>query len=151
MMHAMNPMKRLCALITAVCITVASTGCATTTPQGETQVRVGTVEQITAANLEGDNQLGIGAVLGAAAGFGIGSLIGRGTGQDVARVLGTLGGAYAGSTAQRRYGSQVPGQHITVRLDNGVLVQITQQGTELRTGDRVQILGAGSDARVQRI
>ena len=148
-------MQRTVAVILMICVALGGAGCATPgsedrTLGGEQIMRVGTVENVQAASLEGEHQLGIGAILGAAVGFGVGSLIGRGSGQDVARVLGTLGGAYAGSTTQSQYGDRRSGQYVTVRLDNGVLVQVTQPGAELRNGDRVEIIGTGAGARVQR-
>ena len=113
-------------------------------------VRLGTISGIEMVDLEGDNQLGVGAVLGAAAGGLLGHQIGSGTGQDVATVLGVIGGAVAGNVAQKKYVQKKSGQHVTVRLDNGVTAVVTQEtDSALRVGDRVRIDGAGQQARVR--
>ena len=97
------------------------------------------------------HQLGVGAVLGAAAGGVIGHQFGGGTGRDVATVLGAIGGGLAGNAIQNRYVDRRPGQHIFVRLDSGASVAITQAADPaLRVGDRVFIQGGGTDARVVR-
>ena len=113
-------------------------------------VRLGTISGIEMVDLEGDNQLGVGAVLGAAAGGLLGHQIGSGTGQDVATVLGVIGGAVAGNVVQKKYVQKKSGQHVTVRLDNGVTAVVTQEtDPALRVGDRVRIDGAGQQARVR--
>jgi outer membrane lipoprotein SlyB len=113
------------------------------------EIRQGRVEQITEVPLEHPHQLGIGGILGAAAGVGIGSLIGAGTGRDVAMVLGGLAGLAGGQYAQERYQSKQVAQQVVVRLDNGVLVVITQKPNPLlRVGQRVVVEGAGQDAAV---
>lgn len=125
-------------------------GCAT--PQeGETQVRLGRVTKIEAVTIDGDHQLGVGAILGAIAGGVLGHQIGGGSGRDVATVAGVLAGGYAGNKVQNRYVDRKPGQHVIVQLDNNVSVGITQPvDAALRVGDRVRIEGTGEDARVLR-
>jgi len=155
-------MTRILALITAITLTMVSLGCApppggppggmpTTSQLGAEEIRFGKVIRIEPVMLTGDHQLGLGAVIGAAAGVGVGSLIGAGTGRDVAMVLGALGGGVAGHYVQNDYVDRRPGQHITVQLNNGVLVAVTQPANpDLRVGDRVQITGSGMNARVIR-
>lgn len=116
----------------------------------EQSVRYGTITRIEATELESDTQLGLGAVLGAAAGGILGHQIGSGTGQDVATVLGVIGGAVAGNVLQKKYVQKKPGQHITVRLSNGVTAVVTQEtDPNLRVGDKVVIEGSGQEARVR--
>ena len=80
---------------------------------------------------------------------GVTTMIGGGTGRDVAMVLGTVGGAFAGHAVQQRYEKPVPGQQIIVRTTNGVLVSVTQPANvNLRQGQKVYIEGSGEDARV---
>ena len=82
-------------------------------------------------------------------GLGVGSLIGKGSGRDVAMVLGTIGGAYAGHKVQQRYKDPVQGQQIVVRTTTGVLVTVTQPANpNLAVGQNVYIEGSGEDARV---
>ena len=116
---------------------------------GEREVRSGVIEQITPVQITSNQGVGVGAVVGGVVGFGVGSLIGKGSGRDVARVLGTVGGAYAGHKMQQHYATPVQGQQIVVRTDNGVLVTITQPAnTSLAVGQKVTIEGSGEDARV---
>ena len=119
---------------------------------GEESVRYGIVTRIEPVSLEGDHQLGLGAVLGAAAGGVIGHQFGGGSGRDVATVIGAVGGGLAGNTIQNRYVDRRAGQHIFVRLDNGVTIAVTEPADPaLRVGDRVRVQGRGTDARVVRV
>jgi outer membrane lipoprotein SlyB len=118
---------------------------------GEQSLRHGVITRIESVELEGDHQLGLGTVLGAAAGGIIGHQFGSGSGRDVATVLGAVGGGLAGNAIQNRYVDRRPGQHIFVKLDNGASITVTQPSDlALRVGDRVFIQGGGSDARVVR-
>jgi outer membrane lipoprotein SlyB len=53
-------------------------------------------------------------------------LIGNGTGRDVAKLLGVIGGAVAGNEVQKKYDAPKPGQQIIVRTTSGVLISVTQ-------------------------
>ena len=118
---------------------------------GESEVRYGRIVRIDPVALEGDHQVGLGAIIGGIAGGLLGNQIGRGTGRDVATVAGVLGGAFAGNAVQSRYAERRPGQMITVELPNGVAVTITQPADQsLRVGDAVRISGTGPDARILR-
>ena len=91
-------------------------------------------------------------MLGAAAGGIIGHQFGGGSGRDVATVIGAVGGGLAGNTIQNRYVDRRPGQHIFVRLNNGVTITVTEPADPaLRVGDRVRVQGRGMDARVVRV
>ena len=143
----------------ALLLVAALAGCAAgpqmggAPPQmGEQEIRRGTVIRIDPVMLDGDHHLGIGAILGAAAGGLVGAQIGQGSGSDVAAVIGAIGGAFLGDRVQNKYSDQRAGQHVLVKLDNGVAVSVTQLAdSELRVGDRVFIEGAGQDARVRRM
>jgi outer membrane lipoprotein SlyB len=146
------------ALSTAIVIFLAASlaACASAVGRGgpevgEQSVRYGVITRIEPVELEGDHQLGLGAVLGAAAGGIIGHQFGGGSGRDVATVIGAVGGGLAGNTIQNRYVDRRAGQHIFVKLDNGVSIAVTQPAdSALRVGDRVVIQGGGTDARVVR-
>ena len=128
---------------------LAGTASAQQQQPGESEIRQGVIEQITATQLQTNHHRGLGAIIGGLGGLGIGSLIGAGTGRDVAMVAGTLGGALLGNNVQKRYDQPVPGQEIVVRLKSGVLVQITQPvNPSLQPGQRVFIEGSGEGARV---
>ena len=119
------------------------------TQLGEQQIQSGNIVQINPVMLEGDHQLGLGAVMGAAAGGLLGSLVGGGSGRDVAMVIGAIGGGVVGNEVQNNYADKQPGSHIIVRLDNGVHVAVTQPlNPDLYVGERVMIQGSGQSARV---
>ena len=125
-------------------------GCAAPAPQAnQLAIRQGKIEQITATTIQSSHHMGVGAVLGGIAGLGLGSLIGGGTGRDVAMVAGTIGGTVAGAEAQRRFETPIAGQQIFVRLDSGVIVEVTQPtDLSMRVGQRVFVQGVGDSARV---
>jgi outer membrane lipoprotein SlyB len=82
---------------------------------------------------------------------GIGaSSIGRGTGSAVAAVVGAVVGGVAGQAAEQGFTGK-RGVEVTVKLDNGSMVAITQEADEtFRPGDRVRILSDGATSRVTR-
>ncbi|WP_147375723.1 glycine zipper 2TM domain-containing protein [Noviherbaspirillum cavernae] len=125
------------------------TACAQTPTVGETEVRYGRVTRIDNVQIDSSAHMGLGSIIGSVAGGVLGYQIGGGTGHDVAAVAGALGGAALGTAAQSRMEKQ-SGQHITVALNNGVVVGITQPASNLRVGDQVRIDGSGNSARVTR-
>jgi outer membrane lipoprotein SlyB len=150
-MHAtrhqeINMLQRVLAGVVAILL-VAS--CAHSPTLGETEVRQGRNTRIDEVSLEGDHQLGLGAIVGGIAGGVLGNQIGSGTGQTIATIAGVLGGGAVGQRVQNRYGERRPGQHIVVDLHNGYEVGITQPANpNLRVGHAVRIEGSGKDARV---
>ena len=135
----------------ALILSLLLTGCAGMGSQQSApiEIRSGKIEQITPVKLEGDHQLGLGALLGGGTGAAIGSLIGAGTGKDVAIAVGAIGGAFAGQYLQNKYEPKKEGQQIVVRLNSGVLVVVTQPvGPYLQVGQSVYIEGQGQSARV---
>jgi outer membrane lipoprotein SlyB len=142
---------RLSTIVFAGLVTLLVVACAPSPPMGEQLVQYGRIVKIDPVMLEGDQQLGLGAVIGAAAGGLIGSAIGAGTGRDVAIVLGAIGGGVAGNVVQNKYVDKRQGSNVVVALDNGVHVAITQPfDPNLQVGDRVMIQGSGQNARVVR-
>src|SRR5262245_37826955 len=117
-------------------------------PVGETEVRNGRIARIDAVQIESNEHMGLGAVIGGIAGGVIGHQFGGGTGRDVATVAGALAGGFGGAKVAQAT-DKVHGQHITVKLGNGVSVGITQPtDPNLRVGDSVRIDGSGTSARV---
>jgi outer membrane lipoprotein SlyB len=115
----------------------------------EQTVRMGVVESVREVKLEGTRS-GAGVAAGAVAG-GIGaSTIGHGTGSGVAAVLGAVAGGVAGHFIEQGVTAK-RGVEVTVKLDNGSMVAITQEADEtFRPGDRVRILSDGATSRVTR-
>lgn len=140
-------MQRLYNGAVSLLLALALSACAT--GGGEREIRQGKIEQITSVPLQHSHQLGIGAILGGAAGAGLGSLIGAGTGRDVAIAVGALAGAVGGQYAQNRYRDRKEGQQIVVRLTSGVLVVVTQEtNPSLKVGQQVYVEGSGENAAV---
>jgi outer membrane lipoprotein SlyB len=114
-------------------------------------VQMGYVEAVRNVRLEGTKS-GVGTVSGAALGGIAGSKIGSGTRANTAgavggAVLGGLAGAAAEEGLTRRTGIE-----ITVRLDSGRVIAVTQAADEaFYAGDRVRVITApDGTARVAR-
>ena len=111
------------------------------------EVRMGIVESVREVSIEGTKTpigAGAGAVVGGVAGSTVGSGRGSVVGTTVGAVLGGLGGAAAEESVTRQKGVE-----ITVKLDSGRLLAITQAADEqFRVGDRVRVLSGGGVTRV---
>jgi outer membrane lipoprotein SlyB len=111
------------------------------------EVRMGIVESVREVSIEGTKTpigAGAGAVVGGVAGSTVGSGRGSVVGTAVGAVLGGLGGAAAEESVTRQKGLE-----ITVKLDSGRLLAITQAADEqFRVGDRVRVLSGGGVTRV---
>jgi outer membrane lipoprotein SlyB len=131
-------MKAMYALLLALVLSLS--GCATA-PQAPPDIRQGKIEQISSVSIPTDHHVGLGAIVGGAAGSGIGSLIGGGSGRDVAIAVGAIGGTIAGADVAKHYSKPEPGQQIIVRLNSGVLVAVTQPvNPALRVGQQVYVV-----------
>ena len=117
------------------------------------QVQLGTVLYVQNVVIRASQAVtGAGSTLGAVAGGFVGSRVGKGNGSAVGAVIGALGGAAAGNMAAGK-AYQQPGLQITVRLDNGQTIAVTQAAdVPIRAGQRVELLGSqygwGQPARV---
>ncbi len=115
----------------------------------EQNVRMGVVDSVREVQIEGTRS-GVGPAAGAVVGGVAGSTIGQGRGAVVGTVLGGLAGGVAGQAAEQAATRQT-GYEITVRLDNGQLIAVTQGTDEtFRAGDRERILSDGATTRVTR-
>ncbi len=112
------------------------------------EVKMGVVEAVRNVNLEG-TQSGVGAVAGGVVGGIAGSEVGGGKGQAVGAVVGAVLGGLGGAAAEEAI-TRKPGLEITVRLDAGRTIAVTQEDTGERfsVGDRVRILESGGQARI---
>jgi outer membrane lipoprotein SlyB len=115
--------------------------------QPEKREYPGVVEAIREVELEGERSAAApmaGAVIGGAAG----SSVGRGRGAAAAGTIGTVVGAVVGESVAQ--GAPRPALEITVRLDEGRVIAVTQPaGPEsFKTGDRVRVVSDGRIARV---
>jgi len=113
----------------------------------EQSVRTGVVESVREVKIEGTRSR-----IGAAAG-GVAGGIGASTAADgrlgaIFAVLGALVGGLLGQAAEQAVTSRT-GHEITVKLDNGSMVSVTQAADEeFKPGERVRILGGGGVSRV---
>ncbi len=111
------------------------------------EVQMGMVESVREVNIEGTKTpigAGAGAVVGGVAGSTVGGGKGSVVGAAVGAVLGGLGGAAVEEGVTRNKGVE-----ITVKLDSGRLIAITQSADEtFQVGDRVRVLSGGGTTRV---
>lgn len=111
------------------------------------EVQMGVVESVRQVKIEGTKSpvgTGAGAVIGGIAG----SNIGAGKGSTVGTILGAVAGGVAGSAIEEGVMSK-DGLEITVKLDNGRMIAITQEADEqFRVGERVRVLSGGGVTRV---
>lgn len=111
------------------------------------EVQMGIVESVREVNIEGTKTpigSGAGAVVGGVAGSTVGGGKGSIVGAAVGAVLGGLGGAAAEEAVTRNKGVE-----ITVKLDSGRMIAITQTADEaFQVGDRVRVLSGGGTTRV---
>jgi outer membrane lipoprotein SlyB len=117
--------------------------------RGEMHVRLGVVESVRVVQIEG-TQSGVGGISGAAIGGIAGSTVGHGKGSTVASILGAVAGGLAGQAIEDR-GGRKDGLEITVKLDSGQLIAVTQEAdVDFRAGERVRVLSGGGVTRVSR-
>lgn len=140
----------------AIAAMIALAGCASGTggkdysraqARSAQEVQMGIVESVRAVNIEGTKSpigAGAGAVVGGVAGSTVGSGKGSVVGAAIGAVLGGLGGAAAEEAVTRDKGVE-----ITVKLDSGRLLAVTQAADEsFQVGDRVRVLSGGGATRV---
>lgn len=102
-------------------------------------VEHGIVQSVREVRIEGTKSP-VGTLAGGAVGGVLGSQVGRGAGRTLATIGGGLAGAAAGSAIEEGATRQ-PGLEITVRLDSGRTVAITQAAdAAFSPGDRVRVM-----------
>jgi outer membrane lipoprotein SlyB len=148
--------SRRIAALSATLLAVAITGCASSQSgssysraqtRGEMTVRMGVIESVRQVTIEGSNTP-VGTVAGGVIGGIAGSNIGGGRGSTVGTVLGAVAGGVAGSALEER-ATKKNGVEITVKLDGGQYLAITQEADEqFRPGERVRILSGQGVTRV---
>ena len=111
-------------------------------------VRLGYVESVRPVEIEGTRS-GVGAMSGSVLGSLAGSSIGKGTGEIAGAIGGAILGGLAGAAIEEN-ATRRPGQEITVELDGGRMVAVTQVADQqFYPGDRVKVLtGYDGSARV---
>lgn len=119
--------------------------------RGEQSVRLGVVENVRDVVID-SRDTGTGTLTGAAIGGTAGSTLGGGY---KANAVGAIAGAVVGGiigNAVEKNANDRKGVEVTVRLEGGTLIAITQEkDEEFRVGDRVRILSGQGTTRVSRL
>ena len=119
--------------------------------RGEQSVRIGTVENVRDVTIDA-RDTGTGTLAGAAIGGVAGSTLGGGSRANaVGAIAGAVVGGIIGSAVEKNNNDRV-GVEVTVRLEGGKMIAITQEKDEdFRVGDRVRILSGQGTTRVTRL
>jgi outer membrane lipoprotein SlyB len=116
--------------------------------RGEQSVRVGIVESVRDVLIDA-RDTGTGTLVGAGLGGVAGSTLGRG---EKASVAGAIAGAVIGGitgAAVEKSGNDKKGVEVTIRLESGNMIAVTQEkDEEFRVGDRVRVLSGQGVTRV---
>ena len=116
----------------------------------EQTVRLGVVENVRDVIIDA-RDTGTGTLAGAAIGGVAGSTLGGGHNANaVGAIAGAVLGGVIGSAVEKNANDR-PGVEVTVRLETGKLIAVTQQkDEEFRVGDKVRILSGQGVTRVSR-
>jgi outer membrane lipoprotein SlyB len=118
--------------------------------RGEQSVRLGVVEAVREVKIDA-NDTGVGTATGAVLGGIAGSEVGKGRGSVAGAVAGAVVGGIIGQSIEKSNNDR-KGVEVTVKLDSGKLIAITQEADEMfRVGDRVRILSGQGATRVSRL
>ena len=146
------------ALLFSLITVLGLTGCASSLSgstysrdqaRGEMSVRMGVVESVRQVQIEGTKSP-VGSIAGGVIGGVAGRNIGGGSGSIVGSVVGAVAGGVAGSAIEEGVTRQA-GLEITVKLDNGQYIAVTQAADEVfQPGERVRVLSGRGATRVTR-
>lgn len=115
--------------------------------RGEMTVRMGVVESVRQVTIEG-TQSPVGAIAGGVVGGVAGSNIGGGKGSTIGSVLGAVAGGVAGQAIEEQV-TKKKGLEITIKLDSGQMIAVTQEADEpFHPGERVRVLSGQGATRV---
>jgi outer membrane lipoprotein SlyB len=113
----------------------------------EQSVRTGVVERVREVRLEGTRS-NIGTLAGGVAGGIGGAQVAHGWLGALGALAGAVGGGLVGQALEEGVTGR-KGLEITVKLDNGSLVSVTQEADEeFAPGERVRIVSGGGVSRV---
>ncbi len=118
--------------------------------RGEQTVRLGIVESVRDVKIDA-RQDGTGTLVGAGLGGIAGSTVGGGNRANAAgAIAGAVVGGLIGSAVEKNANDRV-GVEVTVRLEGGKLIAVTQEkDEEFRIGDKVRVLSGQGATRVSR-
>ncbi len=111
------------------------------------EVQMGVIQSVRTVKIEGTKSV-VGPAAGAVVGGVAGSTVGGGRGSIVGATLGAVLGGVGGAAAEEAI-TRKDGVEITVKLDSGRVLAITQAADEeFRVGDRVRVLTGDGVTRV---
>jgi outer membrane lipoprotein SlyB len=145
-------------LVVAMAASLGLAGCVTQQPygarsggyaqQGQRYDRAGrcqqcgVVQDVQQVYVQRNSNGTLGAVIGAVAGGLLGNTVGKGDGRKAATVAGAVAGGVVGNQAGKRSGGSETAWQVSVRLDNGQYVNVTQRADPgVRRGDYVEVDG----------
>lgn len=119
--------------------------------RGEQSVRLGVVEGVRDVIIDA-NDTGTGTLAGAAIGGIAGSTVGGGRRANAAgAIAGAVVGGLIGNAVEKNNNDR-QGVEVTIRLEGGRIIAITQgKDEDFRVGDRVKILSGQGATRVTRL
>jgi outer membrane lipoprotein SlyB len=119
--------------------------------RGEQSVRLGVVEGVRDVIIDA-NDTGTGTLAGAAIGGIAGSTVGGGRRANAAgAIAGAVVGGLIGNAVEKNNNDR-QGVEVTIRLEGGKIIAITQgKDEDFRVGDRVKILSGQGATRVTRL
>jgi len=119
--------------------------------RGEQSVRLGTVESVRDVIIDADNT-GTGSLAGVAIGGIAGSTVGGGYRANAAgAIVGEVVGGLIGNAVEKNNNDR-QGIEVTVRLEGGKIIAVTQgKDEDFRAGDRVKIMSGQGATRVSRL
>lgn len=139
-----------------IALSLLITGCASSMSGGAysreqarnvQEVRMATVESVREVQIEG-TKTPIGGAAGAAVGGIAGSGVGGGRGSSIASVIGAVAGGLVGAAIEEGT-TRTKGLEITVKLDGGKMIAVTQEADEIfKPGERVRVLDGNGVTRI---
>jgi len=114
------------------------------------RVQKGTVTNVKKVTVLGE-KTNVGRTMGSTAGSITGAVLGSGYGSLVGSIFGGMIGGAAGSSADRN-SQKKPGLEITIQLDAGQKVTVTQLATpDFKTGDKVNLIMQDNQVQVAHL
>lgn len=113
-------------------------------------VQMGTVTAVRSVEMrtmDGNSDRVVGAIAGGVVGALAGDQFGKGNGNTIMTGLGAVAGAAAGDSIARN-ANRVQAQEWTVRLDNGGMIAVIQNDTNLFIGQYVRVINDGTRTRL---
>ena len=118
--------------------------------RGEQTVRLGVVESVRDVKIDA-RDTGTGTMAGVALGGVAGSELGGGRGSIAGAVAGAVVGGIIGQAVEKSANDR-KGVEVTVKLDTGRMIAVTQEADEaFRIGDRVRVLSGQGATRVSKL